>query len=512
MIAQSIAVDANSGVDVRCPIESDRIFYYGDLQDRVWDARPKPAFVSLLTLFFCERDDKWYKSFVRLYEDHVNNEVLSLGTGNPLISLLSYVHNPIRDVIQCQSTLDFSPSRAYIRVNFTTFTSNDDDIENLYVSPSIYEEIQTCQSCDTHVTNEYYEERGGYDDSRDEWVCDSCSDELSCCESCNITTNEANMRWRNDNQYCNSCYDDLPRFIHDYSYEPDYNWWDSKKPGELTRSFIVSPSGKIKNPSRTGKKFFGIELEVEVDSGDNQEIAADIVGSERILYCKHDGSLNDGFEVVSHPMTYNAFCNFDWEDRVLHHRGKLRGFRPSTTGMHVHISKSAFTDNHLLKFLSMIYEYKKFTHLIAQRTGFSQYNRWAKCKAGMLEISKQKMTKEIRERKGTTRFSDPYSTKLSWGDKYSMVNLRKQHTVEVRIFKSNLEEVSFRKNVEYCEALYNFTYILPHSELKLDSFLKYIESENKLYPNLNKFLLARPSELATTTQFPLGTPDGLELS
>ncbi|MBE6950630.1 MAG: hypothetical protein E7451_04755 [Ruminococcaceae bacterium] len=56
----------------------------------------------------------------------------------------------------------------------------------------------------------------------------------------------------------------------------------------------------------TGILYMGVEIELdEGGESDNQaRKLLEIANSEtERIYCKHDGSLNDGFEVVSHPMT-----------------------------------------------------------------------------------------------------------------------------------------------------------------------------------------------------------------
>ena len=49
-------------------------------------------------------------------------------------------------------------------------------------------------------------------------------------------------------------------------------------------------------------------VELEIDHGGESDYNAERIlalanQSEERIYCKHDGSLDDGFEIVSHPMT-----------------------------------------------------------------------------------------------------------------------------------------------------------------------------------------------------------------
>ena len=57
----------------------------------------------------------------------------------------------------------------------------------------------------------------------------------------------------------------------------------------------------------TGPRYFGVELEID-EGGERGDYASQIltpanVGFTERLYCKHDGSLSNGFELVTHPMS-----------------------------------------------------------------------------------------------------------------------------------------------------------------------------------------------------------------
>lgn len=56
-----------------------------------------------------------------------------------------------------------------------------------------------------------------------------------------------------------------------------------------------------------GCRFFGVELEIDYggESDSSARAILDVANGNGLeyLYCKHDGSLDDGFELVSHPMT-----------------------------------------------------------------------------------------------------------------------------------------------------------------------------------------------------------------
>ena len=446
------------------------------------------------------------KNLTRFASEHIYRNHPTTNADHAM-RLFTIVNNRPRS-IPVELGGDGSLTRDYVEIVDSIYDCNNDDIQGEYCTPHFLSRIQTCYDCETTYTNEYQQENGSMCSGRDVWCCEECVDEnFAYCEVCDDRMHVDYSRYseRNEMTYCRDCWDNRERAIHSYSYEPHpLNFWSYNKKGGFTHTH--NPSSK----NRIDRVFYGFENEVEVrDDYDKQEIAYDIKGNEKFVYCKEDGSLNNGFEIVSHPLSFEAFNHLDWEDIFLQYRGQLRGYGPETTGMHVHMSKNAFTDNHLLKFMSMIYEYKSFTHFIAQRPLASAYNQWAKFKAGTLERVKHDMANDIKRRRRNK--SGVYTSSMRWGEKYSPVNISKRNTVEVRIFKANLEEVSFRKNVEYCDALYHFTYKTPHYGLKLNTFIDHIRDESKRYPNLNKFLDDRPEQLKEVLRFPLSIPEGMEI-
>ena len=96
-----------------------------------------------------------------------------------------------------------------------------------------------------------------------------------------------------------------------------------------------------------GSRYFGVELEVDEggESNSSAEALLQIVnaGEER-AYCKHDGSLEDGFEIVTHPMTLAYHLEaMPWE--ALLHRASEMGYlshKALTCGFHIHVNRDTF--------------------------------------------------------------------------------------------------------------------------------------------------------------------------
>ncbi|MGN0690201.1 MAG: hypothetical protein ACI4KH_07270 [Oscillospiraceae bacterium] len=125
-------------------------------------------------------------------------------------------------------------------------------------------------------------------------LCEHCFDNCyTTCDSCGHTIDYDDAYYFDDDNeypYCYACYErrSSSEYIHEYSYKPEPVFF-----GE-------------------GNRFFGIEL--EVDCGGhidyNAKLVADIANAdERKIYIKHDGSLEDGMEIVSYP---NKERKYDW--------------------------------------------------------------------------------------------------------------------------------------------------------------------------------------------------------
>lgn len=102
-----------------------------------------------------------------------------------------------------------------------------------------------------------------------------------------------------DEPLCNRCYEGscTHDYIEDYYYKPEPIFY-----GE-------------------GKRFFGVELEID-GAGESDSSASSVMdiangnGLEHI-YCKHDGILSEGFEIVTHPMTLDYhLTEMPWESML----------------------------------------------------------------------------------------------------------------------------------------------------------------------------------------------------
>lgn len=302
------------------------------------------------------------------------------------------------------------------------------------------------------------------------WVNDSISDGrltlCSCyydehyrrCESCGRLLDEDDVAWYNDLPYCECCYDSLENEIEEYGYKPDPIFY-----GE-------------------GNRFFGVELELDI-GGKYEENARRIKDETNYrcehIYCKSDGSLDDGFEIVTHPMTLDYHINnMHWAD-VLHEAVRLgyRSHQTTTCGLHVHVNRDAFGET-MQEQESVIEKILFFTEthwnelVIFSRRGSYNLNRWA-ARYGM-----EKTGKEILDK-----------AKKGSNGRYAAVNLCPYATIEFRIFRGTLRLNTLIATLQLVNRICDLAMNLTDDEIRDLSWSEFVRGIEE--PELIQYLKER---------------------
>lgn len=314
-----------------------------------------------------------------------------------------------------------------------------------------------CDRCEEYQReNTYY-----ITDMSESWCIDCADNRAVWCEECDEYNRDG---------CSNECESDLvdgERIVHDYTYRPDPIFHSTDDNSRL---------------------FFGMEIEVEAESYDNRREAAQYAQNKlemenSLAYLKNDGSLNCGFEVVTHPMTYDFFMNeadefWDTIDK-LKTDFNMKSWATRTCGLHIHISRSGFTSPpHMHRFLRLVYSNPDFYQLMAGRTASS----WAKFDDVMAyDGQNQKWT---RSYKG--KMADPTTTST---DRYSAINTNNRATVEMRIFKGSINTTNVRGALGLAHASVEYTRTMSLQEVKdgalsTERFIEYINSKPELYADV----------------------------
>ena len=189
--------------------------------------------------------------------------------------------------------------------------------------------------------------------------------------------------------------------------------------------------------SRRNNRYLGVELEVEVNKGDREDAAIainDAVNDGNVghrLSFENDGSLSNGFEMVSQPMGLDMHTEvWKWLKSPDLTR-PLLSHKTSTCGLHVHVSKKGLTKLQIAKIVTFVNA-----------------------------PSNQDLIEAIARRYGQ-RFCAVHQKKLGSaykrnGDRYVAVNLEPRDTIEFRIFRGTLKYESLMAALEFTNALVNF--------------------------------------------------------
>lgn len=355
--------------------------------------------------------------------------------------------------------------------------------------------VRVCEYCET------------VGDENDDWTtvgheiwCNDCAmNHAYYCDGCNeyvtdgvVTTNDTGLSYCEDCDghlyYCEECdeyfdndtcdYHDNSANVHNYSYRPEPIFHTT---------------------SDNERLFFGFELEMEFNDSSILREAAEYA-SEKLdgsAYLKDDGSLNIGFELVTHPMSFDYLMD-EAEDvwqviETLNKTYSARSYHTDTCGFHIHISRTGFNGgSHMHRFLNLVYSNDYLFSKLAGRKS----DRWAK-------FDDVNVTKRIPvyhpddpERQiGWDRVvvGRSFKEKLSdhHNDRYSAVNTNNEATLELRIFKGTLSQTALAAHIQLAHAAVEYTRTLSVSDVRNGAlqplaFLDYIASHADIYADLQQ--------------------------
>ena len=195
----------------------------------------------------------------------------------------------------------------------------------------------------------------------------------------------------------------------------------------------------------------------------------------KYAFIKYDRSVSPGFELVCHPF---SFENRGIMKVILDALKKEFGEditdemirRRSYSGIHIHVSRHAFTKSALYRTLKLCYDNYELLNHIAGRGA----NQWAQrsFEPGSLSM--------------VGRITRPYD--LFRHDRYQCINLNNAATIEFRMFASTCEYPVFCSYIEFVRALVLWSRVVSSMDAKMESFLSYVEEAQSLFPNLNRRL------------------------
>ena len=280
-----------------------------------------------------------------------------------------------------------------------------------------FEELFTeCYNCGDTVRRD-----DAFHDGDGDEYCERCFDELfTTCDNCGCVVSRDDAVCIDDGEYCEDCASGREA-IHDYGYHPEPDFYDGGS---------VDPDGDI-------GLYMGVEL--EVDKGRNPgALAWELSDLTEMLYCKHDGSLSDGVEIVTHPCTLAAHRElFPWSEVLsLCVSHGFTSHDANTCGLHIHVSRSAFRDSRdVFTAVALIDRLRSYIVRFSRRS-VEKLNRWAT----ILDLDDLAPFPSY----------DVATSNIAEGSRYVAVNLQNRNTVEFRFPRGSLRYDTVIGTIELC--------------------------------------------------------------
>ena len=295
-------------------------------------------------------------------------------------------------------------------------------------------------------------------------LCACCFDDhFRRCEECGRIIYDNDAYWHGDYPYCSSCYDELDTDIQEYSFKPDPIFYGD------------------------GTRFFGVELEVDC-AGKDEDCARKIKEQANLrcehIYIKSDGSLDDGFEIVTHPMTLDYHLHeMPWA-AILHEAVRLgyKSHMTSTCGLHVHVNRDCLGETRdeqeeVIERILYFVELHWNEIFIFSRRSQHNLNRWA-ARYGYENSGKMIMEK----------------AKKGGNGRYAAVNLCPYLTIEFRLFRGTLKLNTLYATLQFVNRIVDTALTMTESEIADQSWSDFVQTiteselikylkERKLYVN-----------------------------
>ena len=329
-------------------------------------------------------------------------------------------------------------------------------------------------------------------------LCERCANEETViCSRCGERVYRDDNAGDENTPLCQPCYDRhytscvrCGRIIHldDAYYEDDdeddplcYDCHTHARRNKMIEDYYYKPEPLFHGD---GSRYFGVELEVD-GAGEDDASAGQIMGiangnGAENLYCKHDGSLDDGFEMVTHPMTLEYHMKeMPWA-RILQEAIHLgyTSHQATTCGLHVHVNRDAFGDTEedqdaviariLFFFESFWTELLKFSRRTPR-----QLERWA------ARYGYKDQPKELLD----------HAKKGYHGGRYTSVNLTNADTIEFRIFRGTLKYNTLIATLQLLDRICDVALYLTDDQIKAMSWTTFASGCTQ--PELVRYLKER---------------------
>jgi len=378
----------------------------------------------------------------------------------------------------CQSCIDnyFSCERCnhyyhYDNDDCNTITIDDRGNTETWCNECKENYAHRCDNC-----TDYFTDDGGiYNDNIS--LCYSCAENYTTCDNCGDYVNMDSSIYTDDEQtLCSDCYRENMRsnHIHDCGYKPEPNFLKSTNDNDI---------GTV--------RFFGTET--EFDNGNDLKSCSDFLytlsNREHYFYLKSDGSLDNGAEIVSHPMSLNyiqekfRYMHIDIADTC-----KKYGFKSHDTitcGLHIHINRISLGDTMMIQdetIAKLLYvtekyrnEFIKFSRRKNLRDNNVYYAQFYKNTNSILHYNADDIMNLLDDAKNSSR--------------YHVWNLTNRYTIEFRLLQGTLNTDTHIAGIQFID---NFIELCKNTSMENIFTITFKDIiQYKEYKELNEYCIKK---------------------
>lgn len=287
-------------------------------------------------------------------------------------------------------------------------------------------------------------------------ICPSCyGDCYYRCYDCGMLVHMDDVEWCHDEPHCSDCAHE--GVIGDYNYEPDEYLFDGE--------YEIRP----------GVLYMGVELEVDGggEDHDNAQRVINELGADYV-YTKRDGSLRNGFEIVTHPSTLAYHKQKRWQEALkLLRRMGYESHDAGTCGLHVHLTRAVFDEVDEAKLLYLVEKFWPQLVKFSRRTP-GQLDQWA-ARYGLEDDETPEALLEKAKGRG----------------RYYAVNLENYHTIEIRLFRGTLRYETLMATLEFCDYLFRVVKNSSVAEIQKLTWQEFVANIPESYEFLPNYLKER---------------------
>ena len=299
-------------------------------------------------------------------------------------------------------------------------------------------------------------------------ICPTCfENHYTRCDHCDRIIHVEDVCYLDDDE-------DIP-YCHECAQQLAY-------PGRGIQSYCYKP---IPIFHGDGTRYLGVELEIDRggELNDNARALMEIANADADnLYVKHDGSLTDGIELVTHPMTL-AYHQHKMPWEAVMKEAIAMGYRShqtTTCGLHVHVNRDSFgktvdqQESAIARVLFFVENCWNELLRFTRRTQ-SQMNQWA------ARYGRKNTPKEMMDH-----------VKKSYAGRYTCVNLTNSATIEFRLFRGTLRYNTLIATLQLVNELCNVANYFTDEEMGRFTWTEFVLLVGfQGYPELVQYLKER---------------------